>query len=380
MWWTVRILLGRSGSESQIGLKIGELPSTHGMIVLNRRALVLLLTVSSTASSTACTEPGSSEKILGKSVPAGGSLEWLPNSSEIGYRTSFDYPYTGPPAHYRAVSASTGAVRTILPPQASGAVYQYRIASPWVYFDMAGTIHRVDLAGTAAIEAFPVVFPTQVFNWSVSDDHRWIAWADRKVVFRSSLASGATDTVSTDYSLTTWGERTFLSPDGSAILVADWGAEPARVHWIDLETASATTATAPCMLRDGTIMRWENRTPVLYLACGGNFVRFVIGAGAATLASIPNGESGAWSPNLDRVSAWRRSCPRWTGVYCRGATRELYVALVGARPRLVGTLVLDATEHLDDTGPALFSPVDNYLVYWLSARSQHDGVRVLRLD
>lgn len=310
---------------------------------------------------------------------AGVHWQWLPNGVEIAYRTPFDWPYDGPPAHVKAVHVGTGAIRTLLPPQGSTPVYQYRIAHPYLYFDLASTIYRLDLTSTtAAIEQSAVVFPVETFNWSVSDDHRWIAWTDSTLVFRASLASGATDTINTDRWLT--GRRTFLAPDGSAILVAEWGAQPGEVHWINVTTGSVTSAPTPCMLSDGALVHWENSTPVLYVACGGTFRRHVVGAGSSTMASIA-GEDGAWSPEADRVSAWRRSCPAWTGYVCRGARRELSVATVGGQPRVIGTLVLDAQEHIHDTGPALFSPGGPYIAFWLNTgTSQHDGLRVLRID
>jgi hypothetical protein len=314
------------------------------------------------------------------------SERWTADGREIVYLTRHDYPYDGPPMHIKAVGIETRTSRTLLPAHATASAYHLQSVDPYIYFVREQGLHRLRVSdGAPSTLGLPVDGP-----YAVSASNEWVVWANSAYIHRANLVTGTRDSLSAG---TYWVRHPFVvSPDGAGIVFADRGGWPSDLVWLDLDTRLEVIHPAPCLLDEGSTIHWDGATPILYAACdlfligqtaGAElrFVREVFGGSSDVLISIRGADTGAWSPSLERVSAWRRRCPDRRGPGCPGATRELMIADIGGAPRIVGQIAVAAQDILlMDTGPAIFSPTDEHVFFQLYAGSPHDGLRVARIE
>ena len=252
--------------------------------------------------------------------------EWHPGGQEIVFSTPFDYPYTGPPARLDAVSVSSGARRTIVPPPSSGAAIvpaRFTVRGAHVYFLVSPpssdelSLHRAPLSGGGASELVVGGLEAPSSLVSVAPDERAVAWVRTTTSspFRRLVVADVASGARREYPLEHLAERVVWSPSGRSVVTVPNGIVTAGTpfQWIDLESGAVRVWLAPASelsLEGVREFGWEGEVPFLYNVASGSPVRYDLATGTREQLGTQSaaGHALGWGPGFETVVVGTTRC------------------------------------------------------------------------
>ena len=248
---------------------------------------------------------------------------WMPGGDEILFSTPYDYPYSGPPTRLDAVSASTGARRTVVAAPTDGRRligYRFAAVGAHVYFQASRpAVEPLSLLRAPIVPSGGApqgVLDSTPFKVAPSPDGRTLAWVSSSGTASMLVLVDVASGTRRYWPLSQWGDHVTWSPTGRSVVVQNegaWFATGTPFQLVDVASGAVTVFLAPPnehTIASSRHIGWEGETAFLYSAGPAAVIRWNIATGAreplATLGAETIGVG--WSPDFETVVTATNVC------------------------------------------------------------------------